>query len=492
MYNEAQMPIDAAKGGSFLASLEPSSTGCTHAVQFYEAEGYLFSVVAEFLEVGLAAGRGGLIVATAEHREAFAKALRSRGVKVDAMVASGRLALLDARETLDRFTVAGRINSQAFEKVMSEVLSGLGGPVDEPVCVFGEMVDLLWQDGKPDEAILLEDFWNSLTTARPFSLLCAYPIGGFSNVSDSDPFLEICRSHQHILPTERYLVADDPARALEISRLQQRAQALESEIENRTLLEGRLRESLAEKELLLESERHARADAEEANRAKRDFLATMSHELRTPLNAISGYAELLELGVPGPICDAQRDYLERIQRSQRRLLTLIDEVLVYARTESGRTRYTIGEVQVAEVLRAADLAVLPQMREKEIEYTYSVSDISIVARADRDKLQQIIVKLLANASKFTDPGGSIRVECEATSQNVFIHVHDTGIGIPKEKIDEIFKPFVQVDSRLSRAHEGAGLGLAISREFARGMGGDLEISRSGPDGSTFSLILPRG
>jgi PAS domain S-box-containing protein len=252
-----------------------------------------------------------------------------------------------------------------------------------------------------------------------------------------------------------------------------------------------LKEAAEERERLLERERAARAEAQAANRAKSEFLAVMSHELRTPLNAIAGYADLLEFGVHGPLTDAQHEAVVRIQRSQRHLLGLIDEVLNYARVESGTVRYSMGPVVLDEVLRTTDALILPQMRAKEIAYQFVGCDRALLAHADAERVQQILLNLLSNAAKFTERGGSVWVECEASGDRVAVRVCDTGVGIAPEKLGAVFEPFVQIDTRLTRAQDGVGLGLAISRDLARGMGGDLAVESTPGVGSTFTLTLPR-
>jgi len=248
--------------------------------------------------------------------------------------------------------------------------------------------------------------------------------------------------------------------------------------------------------LLAESERAradaeaARADAETANRAKGEFLAVMSHELRTPLNAIGGYAELLEMGLRGPINEQQRGDLARIQQSQKHLLGLINQVLNYTRIETGTVRYELSEVLVNEALAAAEALVVPQVLDKGLTYVLGSCDRLLRVRADGEKLQQILLNVLTNAIKFTDPGGEIRVSCTVGARDVAIAVTDTGVGIAADKLPSIFEPFVQVDQRLTRPHEGVGLGLAISRDLARGMGGDLTAESISGVGSTFTLRLP--
>jgi PAS domain S-box-containing protein len=249
--------------------------------------------------------------------------------------------------------------------------------------------------------------------------------------------------------------------------------------------------------LLEESERAraeaegARAEAEAANQAKSGFLAMMSHELRTPLNAIGGYAELMEMGIRGPVTPAQSDDLRRIQTSQRHLLGLINEVLNYAKLETGTVHFDIIDVRAREALVAAESLVAPQARAKGLALTLGDCLPTLAIRADAEKLRQILVNLLSNAVKFTDPGGRVGMSCEAQGDRVLLRVQDSGIGIAADKLETIFDPFVQVRSDLTRPHEGTGLGLAISRDLARGMNGDLTVESTPGAGSTFTVMLPR-
>ena len=232
----------------------------------------------------------------------------------------------------------------------------------------------------------------------------------------------------------------------------------------------------------------ARAEAESANRSKSEFLATMSHELRTPLNAIDGYAELIELGVHGPVTPAQAEALLRIRRSQKHLLGLINEVLNYARLETGAVHYDLAVVDVAAAIGEVESLVLPQVRARSLILETEAAPLT--AFADGEKLRQILVNLLSNAIKFTDPGGRIGVRSRSLGARVEIEVSDSGIGIAPDKLDAIFEPFVQVGRALNNPSEGTGLGLAISRDLARAMNGDLTVRSAPGEGSTFTLVLP--
>lgn len=249
------------------------------------------------------------------------------------------------------------------------------------------------------------------------------------------------------------------------------------------------RRIILERERLLADAVRARVEADSANRGKSDFLAVMSHELRTPLNAIGGYADLLMLGVHGPVTSGQQTSIERIQKSCRHLLGLINTVLDFARVESGHLDFQVRDIPLDEVVATCYALIATQAHSRAITLTYEPCD-GMRAHADPDKVQQVILNLLTNAVKFTESGGSVTLSCESDDRHALVRVRDTGRGIAADQLGRIFESFVQLDSRLTRTGDGVGLGLAISRQLARGMSGDVTAVSEPGVGSTFTLKLP--
>jgi chemotaxis family two-component system sensor kinase Cph1 len=273
---------------------------------------------------------------------------------------------------------------------------------------------------------------------------------------------------------------------LEMANAQLEETALELETQAEELLQQR-----AEREQILAGERVVRAEAERANRAKADFLAVMSHELRTPLNAIGGYAQLISMGTRGAVTPEQLTDLERIEVNQRHLLGLINSILNFTKLEAGQIEFATEPVRVRDLLRELDALVGPQMLARSLSLAIADVPAHVAVLADGSKLRQILLNLLTNALKFTPPGGSVSVGCEVEGGRVLLSVRDTGRGIPATHLESVFEPFVQVDRHVTPQNDqGVGLGLAISRELARAMDGDLRATSVVGEGSVFTLTLP--
>lgn len=211
----------------------------------------------------------------------------------------------------------------------------------------------------------------------------------------------------------------------------------------------------------------ARDIATAANRAKSEFLAVMSHELRTPLNAIAGYAELLGMGVAGELNEKQSEAVERIRTNQEHLLTLIDDVLNFAKIEAGTIRIESEPIPLCDVVASVEAPLRPQLARRRLTLVYDECDRSLVVSADPTKLRQILVNIVGNSVKFTPPGGRIEIRTDRDRDRALLCVSDTGIGIPPELIDRVFEPFFQAQNGTTREFSGVGLGLAIAREIAR-------------------------
>ena len=256
---------------------------------------------------------------------------------------------------------------------------------------------------------------------------------------------------------------------------------------------GKITRDLTERK---EAEERAVKDAsrlaavEAANRTKSEFLATMSHELRTPLNAIGGYTELIELGVGGPITEDQRSYLARIRTSQQHLLAIINDLLNYSRSEAGQLSYDMRHVSLHDVVENALPMMVPQANSKGIRIDHGPCPVGVAAWADQQKVEQIVLNLLSNAVKFTPRDGNVTVSCGLSGDQGTITVRDTGPGVPAEKTEVIFEPFVQLGRSLTSHQEGTGLGLAISRGLARAMGGEICVDPAPGEGAIFTLTLP--
>jgi signal transduction histidine kinase/ActR/RegA family two-component response regulator len=240
----------------------------------------------------------------------------------------------------------------------------------------------------------------------------------------------------------------------------------------------------------------ARYVAEAANQAKSDFLANMSHEVRTPLNGILGYTELLLRGADVGNEHDRLDFLGTIRDSGRQLLQLINDILDISRIEAGHFHVEMIASSPDEILREVVSAQRMSANQKGITLDYRwESRLPDTIQTDPHRLKQLLMNLLGNAIKFTERGGVTivaRLDDTETQPMLRLEMHDTGIGIPENKLESIFQPFVQSDSSVTRKHGGTGLGLAISRRIAQALGGDLFVDSVVGRGSVFTVTVATG
>jgi signal transduction histidine kinase len=640
-----------------------------HFVQFYEADTFLLDSLGGFIGAGLREGDACIVVATKEHRESLDERLQAYGLDVAAARASGQFVSLDASEVLSQFMVDGQPEPGRF----AEIVGGLVARVAEGrprTRIFGEMVALLWADGRSEAAIRLEELWNDLGRTRSFSLFCAYPMNCFDGKALPMGLNDVCAGHSRIIPTESYTAltnADERLRT--IIQLQQKARLLEAEVAERkeaeealhavkdelevqvedmrrlhemsvnltsmldvesvlqevlraalvvqcadlgllslhdperdglnvkvscgfdeeflkqielvlpgagacgtcyeqrrrvvvedvevdpifapyreaartagfrachstplitrrgkivgvlsahfrqphrpserearlmdlyarmaadiienARLHHQMQQELAEREQLLVREQIARAEAENANRLKDEFLATASHELRTPLTAIIGWSHMLSTGTLDE-ATAKRA-LDTIERNARSQAQLVEDILDVSRVITGKLRLNIEPVDAAAVINAAIDSVQLAADSKGIQLEVTLDPSARRVSGDSSRLQQVVWNLLSNAIKFTPSGGrvTVRLERAADAGDVQIRVSDTGEGISPDFLPFIFERFRQADGTSTRNHGGLGLGLAIVRHLVELHGGTVNASSTGKGcGSTFTIRLP--
>jgi signal transduction histidine kinase len=465
----------------------PAPTGEEHRVQFYERDEFLCEAVADFIAAGLDAREPVVVIATEPHQREFSERLTVKDIDVAGACACGQLVLLDARETLSRFTTDGALDWERFRAL-------IGGLIEEKrkasgggrVRAYGEMVDVLWRDGKSQAAIALEEMWNRLGRLQDFSLLCAYKMGNFLKESDAAHFDHVCRVHTHVVPVETYSPDADPeTRLREIAILQQRARALEAEIGHRKELETALREALTQRSKLQEELRQQNEELTRAVHFSEMFIGILGHDLRNPLSAIVTGASLLSRRSDS---DKVVKPALRILSSAERMGRMIDQILDFTRIRLGHG--------IPLQRRHIDLAEVCRLAIDEAESTAGEGRIRLDERGesvgmwDGDRLSQLVSNLLANAVAHGKAGAPISIRLDGTnSEHSLLEVQNAGT-IPAEVLPVLFDPFRSSNGNQERSN-GLGLGLFISREIVLAHGGTIDVTSAEQDGTRFVVRLPR-
>jgi signal transduction histidine kinase len=488
-------PFEGALAGSDGGEVGSSTSSAGHYVQFYEDDSFLFEVVADFLEAGVEAREPAIVIATESHRAGFRRALAARAVDVDRESAAGHLTLLDAGATLSLFMRDGMPDRTLFRGAIAPVIEG-GKRGGERVRAYGEMVDVLWRAGNSPAALRLEQLWNELAETHSFSLLCAYVMGNFHRASHQADIERICSAHTHVRPAEGYgSGADSDERRRQIAVLQQRARALENEIQERRQLEVALRDALAERERAEASLQQAQAELSRQNdqlahviRLSETFVGVLGHDLRNPLTAIVTGARLLEHRAESEkIASPAR----RILVSAARMARMIDQLLDFTRIRQGQgLPLRRDRVDLANICGLA----LDELEQPGPGRRTSVELLGDASGSwDGDRLTQLLSNLIGNALVHGAQGTPVVARIDGRRPVVRLDICNAGT-VPEHALPFLFQPLqggeANEDYR-SRAGAGLGLGLFISREIVIAHGGTIDVASSEADGTRVTVTLPR-
>jgi len=467
-----------------------------HFVQFYESEHFLIDSVTNFVSAGFSAGETALVLATKPHLTALRNRLIERHLPVDSLETAGRFVVLDAERVQADLTVDGALSRERFSHFFGSLLSQ-ARDAQRPVRVFGELVAVLWSQGKYSTAIEVEELWNDLLRQMPFTLFCAYPLKAFAGKDLAEPLSQVCLTHSRIIPAESYSSLSSLDEKLRnVADLQQKSVSLEHEISEHCKTHEELSGAkvalaiqVAKQEEASRRERAAQAEADAANRVKKEFLATISHELRTPLNAIVGWSHLLNQGRLDASTSTRA--MESIERNAKVQAQMIEDLIDISRLAAGTLKLSVAEVDLPSVIHAATDSLRSAAEAKSIELVVDVDTPSQSIMGDRQRLQQIVWHLVDNAIKFTPPNG--RVLVQLTENQAEIVVEDSGQGIEPEVLESVFERFRQADNGTTRKHGGLGVGLSIVRHLVELHGGSVSVESEGPArGSRFVVRLPSG
>jgi signal transduction histidine kinase len=388
------------------------------------------------------------------------------------------------------------VDADLFRDFLGRTMATVGAGRDGGrIRAYGEMVDVLWKRGNTTAAIRLEELWDEAVKECSLTLLCAYLMGNFYKEGDSERFMQVCRNHSHVIPTEKFGRVDDShARLREISLLQQRAYALESEIQHRKELEGALRNALRERTKVedelracVKRETEARERAEANDAFKEMFLGILGHDLRNPLTTILTTAQLMMLRPNAPPSDREKK-LGRVVASGVRMQRMIDQLLDVTRARlSGGIPVQRGE--------ECDLVPLVTKIVDEIRAANPGRAIELItqpcsAKVDSDRLEQVVSNLLGNAIVHGDPSHRIQVDVLPHGELASIGVHNYGAAIDPELLPRLFDPF-QRAGRQPGSADGLGLGLYISERIVTGHGGKIVVHSTIETGTRFEVIFPR-
>lgn len=447
----------------------------SHVVKFYEEEETLFDVVAEFLASGLRAGDRMLVVATPEHREAFAGRLANAAAPA---AAPGQITWLDAQEMLSKIMVSGAPDPARFRSLLWPWMAkAKEGFPRAHVRAYGEMVDLLSRTGGFEAAIRLEELWNEAVQEHSLSLFCAYPVGSLAGDRESSGFDDLCRTHTHIIPAESL----------------SRKEALEAEIARREELEEALREALrkraeTEEEMraCLRREQQARAAVAEAVDFQVRFVDMLGHDMRNPLNTIMNTARIMAMR--SEVLPEGRKHLERLVSSSLRMHRMIEQILDLTRTR------TAGGIPVERTRQDLDPLVAKVVTDMRAAHPGRVVTYEkrgdCWASVDSERFEQVVATLVGNAIAHGSPDTPVGVSLSGTALTVQLCVHNEGRPIDPALLPSLFDPFARRKKALGPS-DGLGLGLHIADRIIKAHDGILSAFSTAETGTVFEATLPK-
>ena len=432
-----------------LASERAGLLHTQHAVQFYDRPEFLSSFVANFVAGALRARAPVVVIARESHRKAFVERHEKLGVDVKAACDSGQLGLYDASEVLATFMVGGMPDPTLFRDRIGEIVhKAISARPRVRLRIYGEMVDILCGNGHRDAALQLEQLWNDLARDHSFALLCAYDMSNFRGAGQEAQFDAICRAHTQVTPAENFRPgAAEVERHRQIAQLQQRAIALESEIERREHREG-------------------------AERAMHDVLAVLGRELRAPLAAIQMAVESMKART---MAIEEQDVLERQVGSA---LRVVDELVDYSRIARGEVEIRPQRLELAAVVERAVESSAPLIRERGHRLDIRVP-AGLAIDADPDRMVQVVMHLLVSAARRSKVGSPILVEASGDASTVRLAVKDEGTSIACEPPEQVFDPLAAARGALESSPGQFGFGLAIVRDLVRLHGGTVAAHVAG-------------
>ena len=458
--------------------LPSASRHCDHTVQFYQDPEFLGRSVANFLIEGLAAGQPAMVIATDTNRRAIADYLADREFDSDELERQGRYLALDSRDVLPRFAHAGILDPSAFHSVVGGMIDDIlriAGGVQ--VRIYGEMVDLLWREGRHEATLDLEKYWNALAETHSFALMCAYRMDGFHQPGQRESFERVCAQHSRVLPDESYPRQDsEDLRMRTIARLQQGAGTLERQSSRDRDLEVALLQAQAQRQeaLLLLGQ---------ARRVRDDLLAFAGEELSTPLKVLNmqllGVLQAAEQGRQALSADWLRYRIGHAADDIRQMSLLLDGLADVARLATGGESLQAESGCLAEIL--GEIAARFGQRARMCELTLDVQPTP--GRWDRGRLSRLISPLLANAAGGDAP---IRTGLSAKVHVALASTPDAAsISIVAERVGD------SADNLEYERRALTKLQWWIADQLARAMGGQLAQGKRPGEPLRYSITLPR-